>query len=53
MSTLVFSARLTAGQETTFFGYSRGLNGKRVVNAVDARETNKTVNTNMETMTQW
>ena len=27
MSTCLFSARLMAGQVTTFFGYSRGLNG--------------------------
>jgi hypothetical protein len=45
MSTRVFSARLIAGQETTFFGYSRGLNGKCVVDAPDAREMIKEATT--------
>lgn len=55
MSTRVFSARLIAGQETTFFGYSRGLNGKCAVDAAsEAREMIKkatTVRTCTETMT--
>jgi hypothetical protein len=48
MSTRVFSARLIAGQETTFFGYPRGLNGKCVVNTSDAREMIK-IATNVRT----
>ena len=38
MSTRVFSARLTAGQETTFFGYPRGSNGKCAADVSDTRE---------------
>jgi hypothetical protein len=41
MSTAVFSARLMAGQEAIFFGYSLGLNGKCVANASDDREIKK------------
>lgn len=41
MSTAVFSARLMAGQETIFFGYSLGLNGKCAANATDDREIEK------------
>jgi hypothetical protein len=51
MSTRVFSARLIVGQETTFFGYPRGLNGKCAVNASDASEEIKKA-TNVRTCTK-
>lgn len=38
MLTWVFWARLAAGQVTTFFGYSRGLNGDLAVEPSEATE---------------
>ena len=55
MSTAAFSARLVAGQETIFFGYSLGLNGKCAANASDDRRIEKAdanETTSTERMTQ-
>ena len=38
MSTCLFSARLVAGQVTTSFAYSRGLNGALVANPFNTPE---------------
>ena len=42
---------MIAGQETTFFGYPRGLNGKCAVDAPDAKEMIKKA-TNVRTCTK-